>query len=269
MARQRLGQHFLADRGWQQRILQTLPRGLNQWIEIGPGHGEMTHLLAAQGGRVVAIEADPRLAESLRKRVRCDPAAWPGVEVVAADVLTTDIPGLATGQFRVYGNLPYYITSPILHRLFDCADRIDSIHIVIQLEVAERVVAHPGCREYGYLSAICQFYTRPEIVMRLPPGAFRPPPKVKSALVQMTLPGERGSLAIAGADEKRFLEFMQQCFGQKRKTLRNNLKNGLRPIPSDERIQEAFAANGIRPDARAEQLTIAQFAALLAQLPSL
>jgi 16S rRNA (adenine1518-N6/adenine1519-N6)-dimethyltransferase len=262
-----MGQHFLAGLGWQKRIFQTLPRGPNQWIEIGPGHGEMTHLLASEARRVVAIEADARLAQSLREQVQRTPSAWRGVEIVEGDVLATDIPALVTGPFRVYGNLPYYITSPILHRLFDCADRIASIHIVIQLEVAERIVAKPGCREYGYLSAVCQFYTKPEIVMRLPPGAFRPPPKVTSALVQMTLPGERGSLAIAGAEEKRFLEFIQLCFGQKRKTLRNNLRNGLRPVPSDERIQEALALHGIRPDARAEQLTLSQFAGLFAQLP--
>ena len=266
-----MGQHFLADSGWQQRILRTLPRGpghppnsqLNdQWIEIGAGHGEMTRLLAAESCRVVAIEADPPLAASLRERIRSEPSDWPGVEVVAGDVLSTNIPALVEGTFRVYGNLPYYITSPILHRLFECADRIASIHIVIQLEVAERIVAHPGCRAYGYLSTVCQYYTKPEIVMRLPPGAFRPPPKVTSALVQMTLPGERGSLAIAGDDEKSFLEFVQLCFGQKRKTLRNNL----RPIVSDERIQEALTLHAIRPDARAEQLTVAQFAALFAQL---
>jgi 16S rRNA (adenine1518-N6/adenine1519-N6)-dimethyltransferase len=258
-----MGQHFLADLGWQQRILRTLPHGSNdRWVEIGAGHGEMTRLLAAQGCRVVAIEADPPLAESLRERVQNDPSAWPGVEVVAGDVLATDISALATGRFRVYGNLPYYITSPILHRLFDCAGRILSIHIVIQLEVAERIVARPGCRAYGYLSAACQFYTKPEVVMRLPPGAFRPPPKVTSALVQMTLPGERASLAIAPNDEKRFLEFIQSCFGQKRKTLRNNL----RPVLSDEQIQRTLAVNGIRSDARAEQLTLAQFAALFAQL---
>jgi 16S rRNA (adenine1518-N6/adenine1519-N6)-dimethyltransferase len=258
-----MGQHFLADSGWQQRILRTLPCHTGgQWIEIGAGHGEMTRLLAAEGCRVTAIEADPPLAASLRELVQSDPAAWPGVEVVAGDVLTTDIPALAVGQFRVYGNLPYYITSPILHRLFECAGRIASIHIVIQLEVAERIVAHPGCRDYGYLSTICQFYTKPAIVMRLPPGAFRPPPKVTSALVQMTLPGERASLGIGGEDEKRFLEFVQLCFGQKRKTLRNNLRS----IVSDEQIRKAVESNGIRSDARAEQLTIGQFAALFAEL---
>jgi 16S rRNA (adenine1518-N6/adenine1519-N6)-dimethyltransferase len=263
MARQRMGQHFLGNPAWQQRILRTLPRNRNdQWIEVGAGHGEMTRLLAAEGCRVVAIEADMALGANLRERVESDQEGWPGVEVVEGDVLETDIPALVEGQFRVYGNLPYYITSPILHRLFESADRIASIHIVIQLEVAERIVAHPGRRAYGYLSTICQFYAQPKIEMRLPPGAFRPPPKVTSALLQMTLPGKRASVGIAAEDEKRFLKFVQLCFGQKRKTLRNNL----RAVVSDEKIQEAFAVDGIRADARAEQLSIAEFASLFASL---
>ncbi len=252
-----MGQHFLSGPGWQKRILETLPRATDDlWIEIGAGHGEMTRLLAAEGRRVVAIEADRRLAEQLQKRIRENPAEWPGVEVVPGDILQLDLGKLAGGKFRVYGNLPYYITSPILHRLFDFADRIESIHIVIQFEVAVRIVARPGRREYGYLSAACQFYTRPEIVLRIPPGAFRPPPRVTSALVRMTLPGERASLGIS--NDRQFLEFIQACFGQKRKTLRNNL----RPIASDTKIQAALGSCGLRPDARAEQLSLSQFSKL-------
>ncbi|MGB0034272.1 MAG: 16S rRNA (adenine(1518)-N(6)/adenine(1519)-N(6))-dimethyltransferase RsmA [Candidatus Acidiferrales bacterium] len=257
MARQRMGQHFLSAPGWQKRILETLPRNAGDvWMEIGAGHGEMTRLLAADGRRVIALEADARLAEGLRERAK----EWANVEVVHGDVLSLDLAKLGGPRFRVYGNLPYYITSPILHRLFDCAAQIASIHVVIQLEVAQRIAARPGRRAYGYLSTACQFYANPEIALRIPPGAFRPPPRVKSALVQMTLPGERASLSIAG--EKRFLEFIQTCFGQKRKTLRNNL----RANASDERIHEALAACGLRADARAEQLTLAQFAALFARL---
>jgi 16S rRNA (adenine1518-N6/adenine1519-N6)-dimethyltransferase len=265
MSRQRMGQHFLADSGWQQRILATLPcNPTDAWVEIGAGHGEMTRLLAPRSGRLIAIEGDPPLAAGLSKQVHSNPTEWPGVEVIGADILAYDLSSLpdASSHFRVYGNLPYYITSPILHRLFACADRIDSIHIVIQLEVAERIVAHPGCRDYGYLSVICQFYTKPEIALKLPPGAFRPPPKVHSALVRMTLPGKRASLGIAVTNETRFLEFMQRCFGQKRKTLRNNLRSK----NSDQEIHRALADSGIRGDARAEQLTIAQFAALFASL---
>jgi 16S rRNA (adenine1518-N6/adenine1519-N6)-dimethyltransferase len=190
--------------------------------------------------------------ERLRERAQ----EWRGVEVVAGDVLALDLAKLAGGNFRVYGNLPYYITSPILHHLFGYAGGIASIHVVMQFEVAARIVAPPGRRAYGYLSAICQFYARPEMVLRIPPGAFRPPPRVTSALVRMTLPGERIGLGIT--DEKRFFEFVQLCFAQKRKTLRNNLRSR---APA-ERIAEALAACGLRPDARAEQLSLTQFAAL-------
>ena len=261
MARQRLGQHFLANLSWRKKILDTLPRGANEtWIEIGAGHGEMTELIAAPGRRVIAVEADPQLAENLKARVRDDPEKWLGVEVVSADVLKLDLGALAGGLFRVYGNLPYYITSPILHRLFGLADRIESIHVVVQWEVAARIAARPGRREYGYLSAACRFYTQPEIVLRIPPGAFRPPPRVMSALVRMGLPGERAALAVS--DEKRFLEFVQTCFAQKRKTLRNNL----RAVASDDRIAAALADARLRLDARAEQISLSQFAALFGSL---
>jgi len=265
MARQRMGQHFLRDLGWRKRILATLPPDNGAtWIEIGAGHGEMTQLLAANGRRVVAIEGDPKLAEGLREKIALSSAGWNSVTVVAGDVLEQDFRALAGGQrFRVYGNLPYYITSPILHRLFDYAGQIDSIHIVIQREVAQRIVAQPGRREYGYLSAACQFYTKPRIALRLPPGAFSPPPKVESALVEMNLPGERARLNIGDArNETRFLEFVQSCFSQKRKTLRNNLRS----ISSEEQIHAALAEAGLRLDARAEQLSLPQFAEIFRRL---
>jgi 16S rRNA (adenine1518-N6/adenine1519-N6)-dimethyltransferase len=259
-----MGQHFLRDLGWRKRILATLPHSeRDTWIEIGAGHGEMTELLAGSARRVIAIEGDSELADQFRARLEAESNVG-RVEVISGDVLTQDLRKLAGGErFRVYGNLPYYITSPILHHLFGYADQIDSIHIVIQLEVAERIVAHPGRREYGYLSSACQFYTAPRIALRLPPGAFSPPPKVGSALIEMTLPGERAHLNTGdAAQEKRFLEFVQACFSQKRKTLRNNL----RAMASDERIHTALAAARLRPDARAEQLSLAQFAEIFRRL---
>jgi 16S rRNA (adenine1518-N6/adenine1519-N6)-dimethyltransferase len=261
MGRQKLGQHFLSDIGWRKRVLATLPLTANDtWIEIGPGHGEMTQFLAGDGRCVIAIEADSKFVAGLRASADAQPAHWSGVQIVSGDVLAADIASLTANPFRVYGNLPYYITSPILHHLFRWASQICSIHIVIQLEVAERIVARPNVRDYGYLSTFCQFYAKPKITLRIPPGAFRPPPKVKSALLSMTLPGERAHLNVA--DEKRFLEFVQACFAQKRKTLRNNLL----AITGDKEIHEALAATGLRPDARAEQLTLAQFAALFSRL---
>jgi 16S rRNA (adenine1518-N6/adenine1519-N6)-dimethyltransferase len=261
MARQRMGQHFLGDAAWRHRIFKILSPGANErWIEIGAGHGEMTQMLAADGRRVVAIEADPPLAEDLQEKVSSHTREWPNVEIVSRDVLTVNFRELASGNFHVYGNLPYYITSPILHHLFEYADRILSIHIVIQVEVAERIVAKHGRREYGYLSALCQYYADPTIVLRIPPGAFRPPPQVQSALVRMTLPGQRAALNVS--DDKRFLQFIQGCFEQKRKTLRNNLKQ----LATDQKIHQTLEECGLRSDSRAEQLTLEQFASLFARL---
>jgi 16S rRNA (adenine1518-N6/adenine1519-N6)-dimethyltransferase len=262
MARQKLGQHFMSGPAWQNRILEKLPRAPEDtWIEIGPGHGEMTRHLAKRARRLIAVEADPRLAEALRAQIASHPAEWPNVEVAEGDVLSLDLAALARQErFRVYGNLPYYITSPILHHLFQWADRVASIHIVIQLEVAERVAAKPGSRDYGYLSVACQFYGHPEIALKIPPGAFRPPPKVDSALIAMSMPGERASLSIE--DESALLKFVQACFAQKRKTLRNNLL----ALAPDENVRRALAHVGLRADARAEQLFVPQFAALWRQL---
>lgn len=255
MARQRLGQHFLGSSAWRERILETLPLSRSgTWIEIGAGHGEMTQFLAPRVGRVIAIETDALLLPPLRERAARE---WKNVEVAGGDVLSLDLVRLAGGgPFRTYGNLPYYITSPILHHAFEYAAHLESLHVVIQFEVAERIAAHPGSREYGYLSALCQFYAKPEIVFRIPPGAFQPPPKVQSALVKMTIPGERASLGVS--DERGFLKFIQHCFAHKRKTLRNNLL----ALASAESVPRALEQAGVRADARAEQLALAQFAAL-------
>ncbi|HKF52832.1 MAG TPA: 16S rRNA (adenine(1518)-N(6)/adenine(1519)-N(6))-dimethyltransferase RsmA [Candidatus Acidoferrales bacterium] len=266
MSRQKLGQHFLHSPAWRERIARTLPADANAtWLEIGPGHGEMTQFLAQHSRRVIAIETDSALAGSLRRRAANLPAkadasaataGWSNVEIVESDILAVDLSSLTRERFRVYGNLPYYITSPILSHLFRFAAHIDSIHIVIQWEVAARIAATPGHREYAYLSALCQYFTRPEIVLRIPPGAFRPPPKVNSALVAMNLPGERAQLGIR--DDAAFLKFLRNCFSQKRKTLRNNLKG----IFCDEEIAGALSFGKLMPKSRAEELSLAQFAQL-------
>jgi len=253
MGRQKLGQHFLHSLAWRRKLFDTLSAKSSEiWLEIGAGHGEMTELLAASGARVFAIETDPALANQLRHRA----AAWGNVEIIEADVLTVDFRKLICQRARVYGNLPYYITSPILRRLFEDADQIASIHVVIQHEVAQRIVAQPNSRDYGYLSTLCQFFSTPEIVFKIPPGAFNPPPRVISALVKMPLPGERASLHVGS--ERDFLEFLQQCFAQKRKTLRNNLRRSL----GDARVSTALNACGLAPNVRAEQLSLRDFAGL-------
>jgi 16S rRNA (adenine1518-N6/adenine1519-N6)-dimethyltransferase len=272
MARQRLGQHFLADAGWREEIARAIRvsaqsiapsvspnSGQFCWIEIGAGHGEMTEQLASTGAPVYAIELDPQLATALKRLAK----RFHNVEVVSADILETEIEKIAGGRrVRIYGNLPYYITSPILHRLFESAEIIDDIHIVIQHEVALRLAAQPGTRDYGYLSVLTQYFSRPELVLEIPRGAFRPPPEVSSALVTLRLPGERAK--IPQINEASFLEFVKLCFAQKRKTLVNNLKARAKP----DLVREVLANLKLRADARAEQLSVANLAALLQQLES-
>ena len=272
MARQKLGQHFLSDAGWRERIARAIrvsAHGMETpadsaaqnycWIEIGAGHGEMTEHLVRTGAPVYAVELDPSLIQRLQRLA----GKHPNLTVVPGDVLETDLLFLAAGRrIRIYGNLPYYITSPILHRFFSFADQIDEIHIVIQLEVALRLAAKPDDKDYGYLSVATQFYTRPEFVLKLPPEAFNPPPEVASALVTLRLPGPGAQSGVG--DAEKFLAFVKLCFGQKRKTLANNL----RQIAKPPQIRELLRELEIREDARAEQLSVAQFAAVYQAISS-
>ena len=263
MARQKLGQHFLADPGWRQRIARAVIAPAADveregvWIEIGAGHGEMTELLASRARHVVAVELDRKLLPGLRELSR----RLGNVTITAGDVLTVDLAALAEGHpYRVYGNIPYYITSPIIHHLFASRPMPEAAFLVMQLEVAERLVAKPGGRDYGYLSAFTQYCAESRIVFRIPPGAFRPPPKVDSALVALYTPGARVKLGVK--DEPGFVEFLKACFAQKRKTLRNNL----RPMVDGTGAKRLLKECGIRPDARAEQLSLPEMTRLFEQV---
>jgi 16S rRNA (adenine1518-N6/adenine1519-N6)-dimethyltransferase len=265
MARQRLGQHFLADEGWREQIARAIrlsPHGMQGnavteerdycWIEVGAGHGEVTEHLLQSGKPVFAVELDEPLILNLQRMAKLQP----NLTVVPGDVLETDLGQLAAGRrIRIYGNLPYYITSPILHHFFSYASLIDEIFIVIQLEVAERLVARPNTGKlYGYLSVATQFYSRPELLLRLPRGAFQPPPEVDSALVRLRLPGEDVTVKMANPDD--FLEFVKRCFAQKRKTLANNLRELAKP----EQLRGLLRELQVREDARAEQLGVRELA---------
>jgi len=273
MARQRLGQHFLADPDWREQIARAIRVSAHSadfsvspdrapdkpycWIEIGAGHGEMTEYLAAAGAPVNAIEIDASLARRLKHLTQ----QFPNLQVISSDVLKVDIAEVAAGRHaRIYGNLPYYITSPILHHLFAFAPIIDEIHVVIQLEVAERLAAQPGGRDYGYLSVATQLYSRPEIVLEIPREAFDPPPEVASALVTLRLPGQLSK--VGEIDKQQFLDFVKLCFAQKRKTLVNNLRS----LGKAGDVRTALERCCLRPDARAEQLSIAEFAGLAREL---
>jgi 16S rRNA (adenine1518-N6/adenine1519-N6)-dimethyltransferase len=266
MARHRLGQHFLGDEDWREQIARAIrvsPHGMQVaatanagdfcWIEIGAGHGEMTEHLLKSGAPVTAVELDPPLI----KRLESLAEFRHNLTVVHGDILSADLEKMAGGKrMRIYGNLPYYITSPILHHFFEYAAQIDEIHVVIQLEVAQRLVAQPGSKSYGYLSVLTQYYARPNLALRIPQGAFRPPPEVDSALVSMRLPGDSAQLQVE--DEAAFLEFVKACFAQKRKTLANNLRGVCEPA----RTHELLKSLRLREDARAEQLSVGELASV-------
>jgi len=286
MSRQPLGQHFLADDYWREEIARAIrvspPSDMAVaesrqqadfcWMEIGPGHGEMTEYLVGTGAPVHVIEVDQFLIGNLNRLKKKNP----NLDVICGDILETDLAAVAKGRrMRIYGSLPYYITSPILHHLFRFAALIEEIHVVVQSEVAERMAAEPGSKAYGYLSVATQLHSRPELVLEIPRAAFTPPPEVGSTLVTLRLPGgweelRRGGLLL-GEDESAqqkveseedFLGFVKLCFSKKRKTLVNNL----REVAEPDEVRKALGPVGLRPDARAEQISISNFGALYAAL---
>jgi 16S rRNA (adenine1518-N6/adenine1519-N6)-dimethyltransferase len=261
LRRPKLGQHFLRDTRYLARIadaLAILPHDLV--VEIGPGRGAMTERLAARARRLIAIEIDPMLARELRTKFVHDSR----IEIVTADFLTVNLSALCrehgSGQCWVFGNLPYYITSPIIHHLLDFVSTIRGMALLVQREVAERLTAAPGSRAYGYLSVLVQYHSRTRIVLGVPPGAFLPPPEIHSSLVDFQMPLPSPQL-LPGAREK-FLQFVKACFARKRKNLLNNLAG----VYTRERVQQALGSLNLNFQARAEQLSVEDFVALFENL---
>jgi 16S rRNA (adenine1518-N6/adenine1519-N6)-dimethyltransferase len=265
----RLGQHFLS-RG---SILERIARAVCEQavydgaaggetgdsghagplvIEIGPGKGALTAPLLAHARKVIAIEVDPVLIHYLRHKF-ADPIDAGRLELVEGDVLKTDL--AQWGPAAVAGNLPYYITSPILGRVFSMGANWERAVFLVQSEVAARMTASPGSRDYGYLSVLVQVHARAETLFGVPRTAFHPPPKVDSAVVRL-LPRD-GSAAWNLPDVASFLRFAGECFRHKRKTLRNNLA----PVYGRERMDQIPEGKQ-----RAEQLSVADLAALYRKL---
>ncbi len=268
----KLGQHFLANDSNAGRIIDALGDiSQSTVLEIGPGRGVLTSLLAKRARRLIAIELDRVLAAQLRMKF----ALYANVEIIEGDVLTIDFstlfgpkpgssrPGLVQTPepVPVVGNLPYYITSDILLRLFEFRQCFSTIVIMVQKEVADRLAASPGSRDYGLLSATAQLYAKVERLFTLPPGAFSPPPKVHSSVVRLTMSPKLEGL---GVDEEGFIRFLKLSFGQKRKTLWNNLKTEYLPNPLKEALHEA----GVKPTVRAETLPLEKSAAIFRALVS-
>lgn len=261
--RPKWGQHFLKDQSVCARIAGSLRLNPDELVvEIGAGRGALTRLLAEQGRRLVAVEIDPELAAKLTQEF----SGIPQVEVFCADILKMDFSSLVerhnTNSCCVVGNLPYYITSPILHHLLNAHESIRSMTLLMQREVAERVTARAGSRAYGYLSVLAQINAEPHILLTVPPGAFSPPPKVFSALVDFPIAPQFP--LWTGKTRREFLEFVQICFRQKRKSLLNNLaQNYSRP-----RARQLLANHGLKVDVRAEQLDIRRLAEVFASMTS-
>src|SRR5713226_1285162 len=235
----KLGQHFLTDAAAATRIADALGDiSQSTVLEIGPGRGALTSLLANRARRLIAIELDRVMAAQLRMRF----STTPNVEVID-------------------GNIPYYITSDILLRLFEFRQYFSTIVIMVQREVADRITAKPGGSEYGLLSATAQLYTNVQKLFTLQPGAFSPPPKVQSSVIRLNVSPRLASLKVP---EDSFIEFLKLSFGQKRKTLWNNLKLSYQP----EVLKAALQKTGIKPTVRAEALTLEKSAALFRALSS-
>jgi 16S rRNA (adenine1518-N6/adenine1519-N6)-dimethyltransferase len=270
----RLGQNFLADQGRAQKIVEALgDLSTRTVVEIGPGRGALTDFLVQRTQRLIAIELDRVLAAQLRLRY----ARHRNVEIIEGNILSTDLHNvvqrrpepLLAGPPRkfsdplpkasIIGNLPYYLTSDIVLHLLAFNDVLDIIVIMVQREVAERIAARPGSRDYGLLSATAQLYGPVQKLFTLPPGAFSPQPQVHSMVLKLTMEPRFADLQV---QRDEFVDFLKAAFGQKRKTLFNNLRRFYPPAE----VRPALKAAGAREDVRAEALSLEQTAAIFRAL---
>jgi 16S rRNA (adenine1518-N6/adenine1519-N6)-dimethyltransferase len=247
--KKQFGQHFLHDPGIIRRIVQAVaPKPGDRLVEIGPGEGAITLPLLREHGRLTVIELD----RDLIPRIQAAARDVGELDVIHADVLTVDFTQIAAGgSLRLVGNLPYNISSPILFHCLDHAAAVTDMHFMLQKEVVDRMAAAPGSKVYGRLSVMLQLYCSVEPLIKVPPGAFNPPPKVDSAVVRLTpLPAERRHDADPAIVER----VVRHAFGQRRKTL----SNALHDVATSDQIRAA----GVDPKERAEQLAPLEFVAI-------
>ena len=257
----KFGQNFLIDTRVLERIIAAAGVTKEDFVlEIGPGIGTMTQYLCEHARAVAAVEIDKNLIPILADTL----SEYDNVEVINEDILKVDINRLAEERnggkpIKVVANLPYYITTPIIMGLFESHVPIDSITIMVQKEVADRMQVGPGTKDYGALSLAVQYYAKPEIVANVPPNCFMPRPNVGSAVIRLTRHKE---VPVQVADEKLMFRIIRASFNQRRKTLANGLNNAPDIPLSKEKIAEAIAELGVNPSIRGEALTLEEFAAL-------
>jgi 16S rRNA (adenine1518-N6/adenine1519-N6)-dimethyltransferase len=255
--KKKLGQHFLVDPNILKKVIRTAQVGKEDVVlEVGPGLGEMTLALARLAKQVIAVEIDPKLVTILRKKME----DLSNVEVIQSDILKLDFKHLFKGggqPIKVVANLPYQISTPLLFRFIDSKEAFSTFTLMLQKEVGERLVAHPGGKEYGPLSIFVQIFLDGSIRFFIKPAAFFPAPEVESALVHMVW---KEKPMIEGKDEEWFKRVVKACFGYRRKTLLNALKHSELSLP--ESVQSRIEGVGIDPRRRPETLAIDEFVRL-------
>lgn len=255
------GQNFLIDTRVLEKIISAADITKEDFVlEIGPGIGTMTQYLCEHAGRVAAVEVDRNLIPILEDTL----SAYENVEIIQQDILKMDINQFVQERnqgklIKVVANLPYYITTPIIMGLFESHVPIDSITIMVQKEVAERMQVGPGTKEYGALSLAVQYYAKPEIVANVPPNCFMPRPKVGSAVIRLNRHREA---PVQVKDERKMFALIRASFNQRRKTLVNGLNNASDIAHSKEEIVLALEKMGLPANVRGETLSLAQFAKL-------
>ncbi|WP_129730956.1 16S rRNA (adenine(1518)-N(6)/adenine(1519)-N(6))-dimethyltransferase RsmA [Ectobacillus funiculus] len=258
-----LGQNFLIDTNVLNRIVDFAEMSSETAaIEIGPGIGALTEQLAKRAKKVIAFEIDQRLLPILGETLE----PYDNVKIIHSDVLKANVKQVVEEEFEkdqdimVVANLPYYVTTPILFKLLEEQLPIRGIVVMLQKEVADRIAAAPGTKDYGSLSIALQYYTEAETVMIVPRTVFVPQPNVDSAVIRLT---KREKPAVMVQDEAFFFEVVRASFAQRRKTLMNNLVNNLQGIPKDkELLEQTLQEAGIDPKRRGETLTIEEFGRL-------
>lgn len=260
----KFGQNFLIDTHVLDKIINAADITKDDFVlEIGPGIGTMTQYLACAAREVYAVEIDKALIPILEDTL----SDYSNVTVLNEDILKVDIRKLAEEHnqgkpIKVVANLPYYITTPIIMGLFEGHVPIESITVMVQKEVADRMQVGPGTKDYGALSLAVQYYAEPYIVANVPPNCFMPRPKVGSAVIRLTRHKEA---PVKTVDEKLMFRLIRASFNQRRKTLANSLKNSPELSFTKEEIQDAIAVCGFKEGVRGEALTLADFAALTDQ----